>query len=188
MSYKHGTMRPFTSVTSVPNINLDENQVGRTTAHWRWWWIRVLHSDYTEADGSQALNLADLADTLVASSTGGRRCSGALPDTASNFGFWTCDLREVFAGGVISAATMILGYSGDDNGYLTSTNVFTGATLGRKKTAAAALWGMQPLAGDPLLQLDTTTGTVAAATTGCIDVYAMFLLDPDTQYYDGSDS
>jgi hypothetical protein len=187
MSYKHGTMRPFGAPQSGPNIDLDESKPGRTKAMWRWWWIRVLHSDYTEADTSQALNLADLADTLVASSTGARRCSGAIP-TDCDFGLWRADLREVFAGGTIAAATMILGYSGDDNGYLTSTDVFTGATLGRKKTAGATLWAMQPLAGDPLLQLDTTTGTVAAATTGCIDIYALFMLDPESQYYDGSDS
>src|SRR5690349_15641521 len=165
MSFKHGTMRTFGAPQSVPNINLDEDKPGRTTERWRRWWIRVLHSDYTAGAGSEALNLATLATTLMASSTGARRCSGTLP-TDAIYGYWCADLREVISGGVISAATIILGPAGvDDNGFITSSNVFTGATLGRIRTAAAALWTPQPLAGDPELTLATTGANVSVADT-----------------------
>jgi hypothetical protein len=173
---KHYLVKPFSSLTFGAAAANDFYKAGRQPDLWQWWWIRVLYSDYSDADTSQALNLADLADTLVAA--GSPRTSGAIPDDAL-FGYWCADLKQVFAGGTIATATVILGYSGDDNGYLTSTNVFTGATLGRKRTAAAALWTPQPLAGDPLLQLDTTVGNISTATTGAIDIFARFTLDPD---------
>ena len=129
--------------------------------------VRVA-TDYTEADGSQALSL-NVAFP-----------QNAFPPEVFILPGAYIDLVEVVAGGVISAATVILGDTNDDNGLLTVSNVFTGATLGRTVTPDAAEYpdGRYESQFVPLLQLDTTTGTVAAATTGIIDVYIPYALAP----------
>lgn len=134
-----------------------------------YWWIqRVRYSDYSDADTSQSLSL-----------------NVAFPHNAFPAAVFILpgayiDLIEVFAGGSVSAATMILGDTNDDNGLLTSSNVFTGATLGRTVTPTAAeypdtLYESQYV---PLLQLDTTTDNIDTLTSGIVDVYIPFMLAP----------
>ena len=130
----------------------------------------VVANDFTAAAQSQALDLrAMFANT------------NPIPE---DIDVWSpkVDLVQVVAGGGITTATVILGETtpvNDTDGYLTSTNVFTGATLGWKDTPAAALYGprYRPLF-TPLLQLDVGVGTVAGATSGVFDVTFKYSLTP----------
>jgi hypothetical protein len=130
----------------------------------------VVATDFTDADQSQALNLR----TMFAA-------TNPIPD---DIDVWSpkVDLVEVVAGGGITTATIILGETtpvNDTDGYLTSTNVFTGATLGWKDTPAAALYGPRYRPEfTPLLQLDVGVGTVAGATSGIFDVTFKYSLTP----------
>ena len=87
-------------------------------------------------------------------------------------------LAEVFAGGTIAACTCSLGDAGDPDGLQTSTNIFTGQSLGYKAntTGAAEYADRFEAAFVPLLQVNTTTGTVAAHTTG--ELWAMIGFSP----------
>lgn len=136
------------------------------------WRIRVEFGDFSDADTSQSLNLADLADTLVSSDPA--RVSGAFPDDVL-IGWWSYDLLEEFAGGTINAATLIQGISGTTNGHLTSTDVFTGAGTGWKQTPSATLWAPRRMTSDPLLQLDTTAGNIDTLESGIVVVNAFFI-------------
>lgn len=182
MRHSDNTILPFQSETYGAHMQDDSLKPGRTPSRWGWWWIRVLYSDYTTAGTSQALDISALATTMAASSNSAlnTRTSGALP-TDAIIGYWAFDLRRVFSGGTVATATVIAGISGTTTGFLTSTNVFTGATLGRKQTVGS-LFQPTVLASAPLLQLDTTVGNVNACTQGCIDVYAQFCRMPFNQY------
>lgn len=128
-------------------------------------------TDYTDADQSQSLNLrTHFAGTKY-----------AIPDEIM---FWApqVDLVEVVAGGGITTATIIFGEAtpvNDTDGYLTSTDVFTGATLGIKDVPSAALYLPRYRATlTPLLQLDVGVGTVGGATSGVFDVMFRYSLMP----------
>lgn len=179
MRHTDNSILPFQSETYGVHMHDDAMKPGRTPSRWHWWWIRVLYSDYTTAGTSQALDIDALATSLAAA--GSNRVSGPMP-TDCIMGYWAYDLRRVFAGGTVATATVIAGISGTTNGHLTSTNIFTGATLGRKQTGAASLFQPIPITSAPLLQIDTTGGNVNTFTQGCIDVYAQFCRNPFNQY------
>jgi hypothetical protein len=77
-------------------------------------------------------------------------------------------LGEAFAGGTVNACVGILGDANDDNGLHTSTNIFTGATLGflANTTAAAEFAPRFEAAFIPQLGINTTAGNISALTAG----------------------
>lgn len=77
-------------------------------------------------------------------------------------------VREVFAGGSISACTLEFGDAGDPNGLHTAVDVFTGSATGyRANTTAAAEYAPRfEAAFIPSLTIRTTTANVASLTTG----------------------
>lgn len=131
------------------------------------WRGRVLFSDFSDSDTSESLNIR----TLFANT------ANPLPTNIAAGEYWL-DLREVFAGGTVDAADMILGRSGDDNAYVTTTDVFTGADLGVKDTPGAAEYPFRkfPTGSNlaPLLQLDTNAGNIDTLTSGVVDVCLYF--------------
>lgn len=167
-------LRPF-SPNYNPIVGHEINvSGGHQRVEWHWARIRVVAADFTAAATSEALDLA----TLIAANP--TRCSGPLPADEVMTTAWSVNLVQEFAGGAISAATMILGISGTTNGYLTTTNVFTGAGEGWKQTPAATLWTPRrsnPLA--PLITLATTSDDVANADEGIVDVHFHFCMMPN---------
>lgn len=136
-----------------------------------YWWIqRVRYSDFSDADTSQALTL----NTAFP--------HNAFPtDVFLTFGPTAyIDLVEVFAGGGVTAATLILGVSGNTNGLVESTNVFTGETLGRKYAAGDLYVAatIDQAAMSPLLELNTTTDNIDTLTSGIVDIYIPYTLAP----------
>lgn len=77
-------------------------------------------------------------------------------------------LLTEFAGGAVSACTAELGDTGDPNGLITASNVFTGATTGVPiVTPAAAEYALRYESGYlPVVTLRTTTANVSALTAG----------------------
>ena len=128
------------------------------------WQCRVTHEDLTAAATSQALAL----NTLQA--------SDPFPvDVMRGHAFVV--LEEVFAGGVISDATCILGDAGDDNGLLLITDglIFTGDPLGilhsapSQGDAEAAEYECRPeSAFAPQLTIAATGANVTAFTAGSL--------------------
>lgn len=136
----------------------------------RIWRCRITHEHLTTAGTSQALDLRALF-----------AATHPIPDEIK-VGLYDVTLEEVFAGGSISAMTIIFGESSpvnDTDGYLTSTDVFTGATLGVKEVPSAALFGMRYRAtSTPILTFTSTTDNVDAATSGVLDVCLRYTLMP----------
>lgn len=163
------TIRPFS-----PNYNAvigHEINVsgGHQRVEWHWARIRVVAADFTAAAGTEAIDLAALAAAEVS------RCSGPFPGTEVMTTGWSVDLVQEFAGGSISAATIIMGISGTTNGFMTTTDVFTGAGVGWKQTPAATLWTPRRSASlVPLLTLATTSDDVSEADEGIVDVHFQF--------------
>jgi hypothetical protein len=84
-------------------------------------------------------------------------------------------LLEVYAGPSVTEATAVLGITGTTNGFLTSTNIFTGADLGVKQTPAASLYGGRFQAElSPLLTLATVGANISVLTTGALEVLIPF--------------
>lgn len=73
-----------------------------------------------------------------------------------------------FSGGAVSASTLELGDTGDPNGLVTASNVFTGVTTGVSvATPAAAEYALRFEAGYlPVATIRTTTDNVSALTAG----------------------
>lgn len=108
----------------------------------------------TESDGSQELDL----NTLFPRNT--------FPTNVMRMECYA-RLIQVFAGGAISAGTVTIGVTGTADGFLTSTNIFTGATLGMKETVAASLRAPRfEAALAPVAVITSTTANVTAYTTG----------------------
>lgn len=80
-------------------------------------------------------------------------------------------LSQVFAGGSISAYVFTFGDAGVSNGLITSTNIFTGASLGIKRTTGAGEFAThhEP-AFVPQLTGTSTTANTNAATSGVLDI------------------
>ena len=137
----------------------------------RIWRGRITRAHLTAAATTQSLNLR----TIFAGT------KYAIPDHIL-VGEVTPSLEAVLAGGAISAAVIIIGENdvvNDDDGYLTSTNVFTGAALGWKDTPAAALRAPRYRAAfTPLVGVTTTTANVNVATTFTLDVCFRYSLQP----------
>ncbi len=166
-------IRPF-SPNYNPIIGHEINvSGGHNRVEWHWARIRVVAADFTAAAGSEALDLAALVAANPAI------CSGPFPGSEVMTTAWSVDLVEEFAGGAISAATIILGISGTTNGYLTTTDVFTGAGEGWKQTPSASLWTPRRSGTlTPLLTLATTSDDVANAEEGILDVHFHFCMMP----------
>lgn len=124
----------------------------------------VVYGDYSDADTSEAL---DLNATFTAN---------AFPANVMITHAWL-QLYETFGGGTVSAATLILGDAGDDNGLVASTNVFTGQALGIKVGVATEAI-TQETAYVPLLQLDTTDGNIDTLTSGAVGVFVSYIEIP----------
>jgi hypothetical protein len=76
-----------------------------------------------------------------------------------------------FAGGSISALTVQVGDTGDPNGLLTATSVFTGVGAGYTATVAAAEYAMHPEAAFvPTLTLTATADDLDTITAGRLKV------------------
>ncbi len=158
------------SRTSNSIIRRQENAGGGAAVRNDKWWIqRVRFSDFTTAGVTQALDLNVYFGVANAFPAG----VFILPGSYIN-------LVQVFAGGVVATAVMLLGDAGATNGLVTSSNVFTGATLGPTVTPAAAEYRLiQYEAGFlPLLTLTTTTGNVNTCTSGVVDVYIPYSVRP----------
>lgn len=164
-------VRPGSSTANAVILREAEKAGSPMLALTRIWRGRVIVPEhFDDADTSESLNLAALfADT-----------NPIPPDIL--IGEMHISLEEVVAGGAIASAAVIIGENdviNDADGYLETTNVFTGATLGWKDTPSAALRASRYRAAfTPLMQLDVTVGTIAEATTGIIDVCFRYSLQP----------
>lgn len=89
-------------------------------------------------------------------------------------------LREVFAGGTISACTFEMGDAGDPNGLHEATNVFTGATTGylANITTSAEYAPRFEAAFIPSITIRSTTGSINEHTTGEIWIGIKFEPEP----------
>lgn len=137
----------------------------------RWWVQRVTVDVLNTAATSQALNLNTQFTT------------NPFPTDVFILPGTYVDLRVVFAGGAVNACTIILGDTNDDDGLLTSTNVFTGQSTGVKCTPSAAEYrsALYESAFVPLLTINTTNGNVSALTTGTIDIWIPYSLRPSSR-------
>lgn len=79
-------------------------------------------------------------------------------------------VRELFAGGAVSACTYEAGNANDPNGLHTAVDVFTGSALGwRANTTGAAEYAPRfEAAFIPSITIRTTTANVAALTAGSL--------------------
>lgn len=73
-----------------------------------------------------------------------------------------------FAGGAVNAVTFQLGDVGDRDGLVTSSNIYTGVTIGAPiYTPSAAEYALRPESGFlPTFRIVTTNGFVSALVTG----------------------
>lgn len=136
----------------------------------RFFRMRVTFQDFDDADTQEDLNLG----TLFAS-------KGFPPVEDLIAGEFYVDLVQTWGGGTINAATMLLGQTAGTNGFLTSTNLFTGQTLGFKQTPAATLFARRLYATSAaagvfgmFMRLDTTAGNINTLTSGIVDIYLPF--------------
>ena len=114
----------------------------------------VSYSDFSDSDTSEELDLNATFTSNLFPANVVRRAAYIY-------------VAEDFAGGSVSAATVELGDTGDPNGLLTSTNVFTGATNNWVGTPAAAEAEQRvELAFAPTLTLTTTDGNIDTLTAG----------------------
>jgi hypothetical protein len=125
---------------------------------------RVVYSDFSDADTSEAL---DLNATFT---------SNAFPANVIILAAWL-QLYDEFAGPSHTAVTLQLGDAGDPNGLIDATNVWTGAGLGRKVGLTTEVM-TQELAYVPLLQIDTTADDVADLTSGDVGVFVLLIEIP----------
>lgn len=157
------------SKTANGIINRKESAAGAPPKYPQAWWVqRVRYSNFTSAATSQALSLNA---TFTA--------NPFPPDAFIQMGAYV-DLIQVFSGGAVTAATVILGDAGATNGLLTISNVWTGATTTRICTPAATEYDDVALETQfvPLLTLVTTTANVNVLTQGILDVYIPYSLAP----------
>lgn len=133
-----------------------------------WYQRRVTFRNFTTASTTQTIDL-----NVLFSSTPFPAGVFLLPGSY-------IQLVEVVAGGVISAATAILGDAGVTNGLVTSSNVFTGATLGPVVTPSATEYRLINYESQfvPVLTITTTTGNGNIATSGVIDIYIPYSVRP----------
>jgi len=151
----------FTIGTSAQSQKRMLDAIQRNRINWMptlFWSQRVKYSDYSDSDTSEALD-------LNATFTG-----NLFPKNVTITGAWVQRVTD-FAGGSVSAATIILGDAADDNQLLTQLDVFTGAkaTAELERTPAAAGFadgGLWETGYVPLLQLDTTTANIDTLTAG----------------------
>lgn len=75
-----------------------------------------------------------------------------------------------FAGGTVNACTLEMGDTGDPNGLVTASSVFTGVTIGAPiVTTGAAEYALRYESGYlPTVTLRTTAGNVSALTAGSV--------------------
>lgn len=88
-----------------------------------------------------------------------------------------CYIKRItdFAGGAITALTVQVGDTGDPNGLLTATSVFTGVGAGYTETTAAAQFAQRlETAFVPTLTLTSTTANLTALTAGRLKVVIPF--------------
>lgn len=136
----------------------------------RFWWIkRITHEHLTASATSQELDLNTIFST------------DPFPTNVDIMPGSFAVLHEVLAGASISAATVTAGPNGGtEDDLLTSTNVFTGASLGRKQTPAAALWNGYFAADlDPRIVVATSSDDVDNATTFELSIAIPFLPSAD---------
>lgn len=155
---------------SVIEQAMDSNHRSRLVRIGYEWVGRITHADLTDADTSQTITLRSYLDS-----------TDPLPE-GIRAGEYYIDIVEDFAGGTVNAITLIIGRSGDDNAYLTSTSLFTGATNQFVDTPAAAEYAMRTFNGTdfaPLAQFDTTAGNCADLTAGIVDIYIPFYYLPN---------
>lgn len=142
---------------------MDAGQVNHPGSGSHWWKQLVTLDDFVAAGATtQTLDLNALFPNNV------------FPVQATVINVVT-NLVEVAAGGTTDAASVTFGHaaeaphSEDVDGFLASTNVFTGATLGLKQTAVASRFFSFP-ALDPLLYLTSGTADIDAWTTFKLEV------------------
>lgn len=84
----------------------------------------------------------------------------------------TEELTEVFAGGDVSACALIVGDADDDDRWLTTGSIFTGATIGRKRRPGA---GNASASGVQLqARINATNGNVADLESGSVTVRVLY--------------
>lgn len=121
------------------------------------WTETVSYSDYSDADTSESL---DLNATFT---------SNLFPSNVFLTVAWL-EIITAFSGGTVSAATMILGDAGDDNGLITESSVFTGASGLVQAGGAESYRSTLEASYTPLLQLDTTGGNINTLAAGEVRV------------------
>ena len=76
-----------------------------------------------------------------------------------------------FAGGAVSAATVIIGKSGSTNKYLTATDVFTGVSNGMANAVVGTTAGVEVAGVSLIATVVTTTANADALTAGELEVF-----------------
>lgn len=100
--------------------------------------------------------------------------ANAFPANALVMG---CYIKRItdFSGGSVSALTVQVGDTGDPNGLLTATSVFTGVGAGYTATTGAAEYAPHPEAAFlPTLTLTSTSDDVDALTAGRLKICIPF--------------
>lgn len=136
----------------------------------RYWRRNVRIGDFTAAASTS--DEIDLFADITAAALGRLGQSGDFPanvwiNVAPPY------IRRItaFAGGAVSACTAEVGDTGDPNGLVTATNVFTGASAGIVTTPSAAEYGARfEAAYAPTITLRTTTANVSVLTAGELEV------------------
>lgn len=124
-----------------------------------WWWIQNVKFGDVTLPGATSLGIT-LSATYPAN---------PFPTNVDR-GCPVIYVERPLAGGSISSATVILGDSGDDNGLVTSTSIFTGVSgylppnLSSGNPAAAEYAPRFESAFDPLLTLGSGGANLSAAT------------------------
>ena len=118
--------------------------------------ISFANGDFTAAALTQNYDFATLAAGLMVTAMASR-------------------LVTALSGGAVATAVFVAGDTGTTNGYLTSTNVFTGSTVPNKAGDGALLnqaGGKAYVGADTLrLTITTSVANVVALTAGEIHVY-----------------
>lgn len=87
------------------------------------------------------------------------------------------NVRELVAGGAISAAVVASGYTGSTSAFNASENVFTGATLSRRQLTTLAVGS--DISGKVLtLVITATDADVSAATAGDLELSVLYAVVP----------
>ena len=162
---------------AVQELQYAANKSNDSFAKLHWWRKEVRIGDFTAA--AAVTQEIDLHDDLTTAAQDRKGQSGLFPaNVILPFGAYLRRITD-FSGGAVAPATASIGDTGDDNGFLTATNIFTGAGAGFVMTSGAAQFAARPEAAlIPTLALITTVANIDALTAGALEVAIPYYLLP----------